>query len=87
MTRIEKTITKYSTKKVQSYYTGYGFLFYCRHLFRRWRRRMDHIKSFLAQICRERKSFIISEHDYYRLLKVLRNEKKSGRVKQTLLRK
>jgi len=48
---------------------------------------MDHIKSFLAQIFGDRKSFIISEYDYYRLLKVLRNEKKSGRVKQTRLAK
>lgn len=46
---------------------------------------MNHTKSFLARVCPERNLFMISENDYYRLLRILGHEKKKGRVKRTLL--
>lgn len=52
---------------------------------RGWIRRRRRLRIFLRNIYRGRERIPVSENDYYRLLKVLREGKKMKRVKPTLL--
>jgi len=60
-------------------------LYRCVPFLRGWIRRRQHLHGFLYNIYRGNESILVSENDYYRLLKVLGEGKKRKAVKPSLL--
>lgn len=54
-------------------------------LIRKWKRRRNRIKRFLSLVCGGGKHIFMPETDYFRLLKVLKENKKEGKVKWNVL--
>jgi regulator of nucleoside diphosphate kinase len=56
-------------------------------LFWKWKRRRMNLKNFISVLLGKRSCVLMSEFDFYRLYKVIREERKMGRAKEAKLRK